>query len=34
VEAFTFYHTNESLDGLYGKNPIAVEAYLRLYQAG
>lgn len=27
----TFYHTDERLNGLYGKNPMAVEVYFRLY---
>ena len=27
----TFYHADERLDNLYGKNPMAVEVYLRLY---
>ena len=27
----TFYHADKRLDGLYGKNPMAVEVYLRLY---
>jgi len=27
----TFYHADDRLDGLYGKNPMAVEVYLRLY---
>jgi len=26
-----YHRLNESLDALYGKNPIAVEVYLRLY---
>lgn len=30
---FTLYHADESLDALYGKNPMAVEVYLRLYPA-
>ncbi|MGZ3975566.1 MAG: hypothetical protein ACXVMI_14955 [Flavisolibacter sp.] len=28
---FTFYHADERLDPLYGKNPMAFELYLRLY---
>jgi hypothetical protein len=28
---FTFYHADERLDQLYGKNPMAFEVYLRLY---
>lgn len=28
---FTVYHANKKLDNLYGKNPMAVEVYLRLY---
>ena len=28
---FTFYHSEKRLDLLYGKNPMAVEVYLRLY---
>jgi hypothetical protein len=28
---FTFYHADERLNGLYGKNPMAFEAYIRLY---
>jgi hypothetical protein len=28
---FTFYHADERLDRLYGKNPMAFEVYLRLY---
>jgi hypothetical protein len=28
---FTFYHAPSKLDGLYGKNPVAMEIYLRLY---
>jgi hypothetical protein len=28
---FTFYHADERLNTLYGKNPVAVEVYLRLY---
>lgn len=28
---FTFYHADEKLNGLYGKNPMAFEVYLRLY---
>jgi hypothetical protein len=28
---FTFYHADKRLDPLYGKNPMAVEVYLRLY---
>jgi len=27
----TFYHTDEKLDDLYGKNPMAFEIFLRLY---
>ncbi|HSU50103.1 MAG TPA: hypothetical protein VLJ41_05920 [Segetibacter sp.] len=27
----TFYHADNRLDPLYGKNPMAIEAYLRLY---
>ena len=27
----TFYHADHRLDPLYGKNPMAVEMYLRLY---
>jgi hypothetical protein len=27
----TFYHADNRLDPLYGKNPMAVELYLRLY---
>jgi hypothetical protein len=27
----TFYHADEKLNNLYGKNPMAVEIYLRLY---
>jgi len=27
----TFYHADERLDKLYGKNPMAFEVYLRLY---
>lgn len=29
----TFYHADSKLDALYGKNPMAVEVYLRLYPA-
>ncbi|MCW3106574.1 MAG: hypothetical protein JWQ09_1080, partial [Segetibacter sp.] len=28
---FTLYHADEKLNNLYGKNPMAVEVYLRLY---
>ncbi len=28
---FTFYHADERLNSLYGKNPMAFEVYLRLY---
>lgn len=28
---FTFYHAPESLNSLYGENPMAFEVYLRLY---
>jgi hypothetical protein len=28
---FTFYHADQRLNTLYGKNPMAVEVYLRLY---
>jgi hypothetical protein len=28
---FTFYHADDRLDPLYGKNPMAIEVYLRLY---
>ena len=28
---FTIYHANERLDDLYGKNPMALEIFLRLY---
>jgi hypothetical protein len=28
---FTFYKENKKLYGLYGKNPIALEVYLRIY---
>ena len=28
---FTFYHADEKLDDLYGKNPMALQVYLRLY---
>jgi hypothetical protein len=28
---FTLYHANEKLNSLYGKNPMAIEVYLRLY---
>jgi hypothetical protein len=28
---FTFYHADEKLDDLYGKNPMAFQVYLRLY---
>jgi hypothetical protein len=28
---FTFYHADEKLNSLYGKNPMAFEVYLRLY---
>jgi hypothetical protein len=28
---FTLYHADEKLNSLYGKNPMAVEVYLRLY---
>ena len=28
---FTIYHADEKLNSLYGKNPMAVEVYLRLY---
>ena len=27
----TFYHADKRLDPLYGKNPMAIEIYLRLY---
>jgi hypothetical protein len=27
----SFYHADKRLDPLYGKNPMAVEVYLRLY---
>jgi hypothetical protein len=27
----TFYHADEKLDNLYGKNPMAFEVFLRLY---
>ncbi|HEY9364674.1 MAG TPA: hypothetical protein VIQ00_15540 [Chitinophagaceae bacterium] len=30
---FTFYHASKKLNNLYGKNPMAVEIYLRLYPA-
>jgi len=30
---FTFYHASKKLNSLYGKNPMAVEIYLRLYPA-
>jgi hypothetical protein len=29
----TFYHADERLNNLYGKNPMAIEIYLRLYPA-
>jgi len=28
---FTIYHTDEQLNNLYGRNPMAVEFYIRLY---
>lgn len=30
---FTFYHADEKLNGLYGKNPMAFELFFRLYPA-
>jgi hypothetical protein len=28
---FTFFHADKKLDSLYGRNPMALEIYLRLY---